>query len=169
MTSRERWTIYPLLFLALGHRCAARSLRLSTSADFNAPIDLLGDDGKPRMQLSVSRQDGGQLRVCDAKGNVVAVLAADSKFGCGQLALATSGGKTQVLIGADGDGGLLQTVSARGALQVLIHSESDAGEVIAFDRSRGAFAELSVGAGPSGVALEQAQGPNKKPPEPSKP
>jgi hypothetical protein len=163
MTSRERWTIYPLLLLALG-----ASLRGKIVSTLEAPqiktrqIELVNADGKPRLRFGVSQQDAGVLEIYDPKGRVVAILAADSKTGCGQLVLTAGDGKAQVLLGSDGVAGFIETATTRGAKQVLIHSESDGGAVITFDRNRATIVELSAQAGPSGVAVEKAQKSNEK-------
>ena len=86
MTDRERWTVYPLLFLALGvtlrdkitatietHDVVAKNLVLTDVIEADSircrEISVLGIDDRPRIRLSESRQKSGQIEVLGRSGD----------------------------------------------------------------------------------------------------
>lgn len=83
MTSRERWTVYPLLFLAIGLALRANVL----------PPEQVGD-------LDITRLTCRELVVVDDRGNPFVRTGRDSADGGGRIELFDSGRRLAVVIGA---------------------------------------------------------------------
>lgn len=154
MTTRDRWTVYPLLFLALG--AALRSKITSTidveslasrrmeatqfqAAQVTAKSILCDDlqindkDGKPRVRLGTTRANTAGIEIYGRDGKILAVLTVDPETNLARLRLQTADGARQVVIGSDNDGGIVETQSKTGQPRVLIHSTSSGGVVTTID------------------------------------
>ncbi len=154
MSTRDRWTVYPLLFLALG--IALRSKVTSTidvdsltsrrtettlvnAAQVTAKsvlcddLQITGKDGKPRVRLGTTRVNTGGIEVYGRDGNLVAAMTVDPDTDRASLRLQTADGTPQVTIGSDSDGGILEVHSKTGQPQVLIHSMASGGVVTTID------------------------------------
>lgn len=83
MTTRERWTVYPLLFLAIGLALRANVL----------PPEQLGD-------LDVVRLTCRELAVVDDRGHQVVRTGRDPADGGGRVELLDAGRRLAVVIGA---------------------------------------------------------------------
>ncbi|MFN7811119.1 MAG: hypothetical protein ACK5SI_00460 [Planctomycetia bacterium] len=80
MNNRERWTVYPLLFLAIGLAVRAgiadrdpfdalRGARLEADQIFCREIVVTGSDGLPIVHVGRVRDGGGgRIEIRDAKG-----------------------------------------------------------------------------------------------------
>jgi antitoxin (DNA-binding transcriptional repressor) of toxin-antitoxin stability system len=93
MTSRDRWTIYPLLFLAIGLGLNAniqgqadhsafegnlvRGKKLDGDVVLCKELVVINDDGKPVVQIAANKTGGGILQARNGTGTVQTVLSAD--------------------------------------------------------------------------------------------
>jgi hypothetical protein len=86
MSTRERWIVYPLLFLALGTaikpKLMQRELRASNLPSTTlkvgrlecAELSILGADDRPRVNARAGAR-GGVIHLIDNQGHVVAIQA----------------------------------------------------------------------------------------------
>lgn len=125
MSTRERWIVYPLLFLTLG--IAMR------------------DKIVPPKHVQVEELAAVQIRCNQLQ---VAQLASASRFAaptiqCAELAVTGPNGRPTIILITDPrtKGGLVETFSATGAPQVVLQPIETGGAVLSFDsRRRGATA-----------------------------
>jgi hypothetical protein len=142
MSTRERWIVYPLLFLALGlalrdkvyppSKFTARSVRAEEMLVDKVRCNHL-DAGETECEVAkVARLDVNGLSVSDPKGKERARMGVMENES-GQVELYGRDGKPVLIMGADKTGrdGFLQTVTAEGAPQVLLHSVNGWGRVTA--------------------------------------
>ncbi|MEX2141726.1 MAG: hypothetical protein WD894_20845 [Pirellulales bacterium] len=86
MSTRERWIVYPLLFLALGTAIKPKLMQRELRAS-NLPstilragrvecgeLSILGGDNRPRV-IARTGASGGVIHLIDNQGNVVAIQA----------------------------------------------------------------------------------------------
>ncbi len=122
MSTRERWTIYPLLFLALGAALRSKVTATIETGHLDAvnvrsvqmsceDLVIVDKDGKPRLRMATV-QNAGRVEIYGAGGNIVAVIATEANGASVQLQ--TADGKPQVLLRSGGAGGLVATVDAQG-------------------------------------------------------
>ena len=98
MTSRERWTVYPLLFLAIGMGLRNRPLDvMNFKAVQCESLKVLGSEGKAAVVLGSTKDHQGLLELTDANGLPIAVLGPAAKGG--NLRLITRDQKTWVNLG----------------------------------------------------------------------
>jgi hypothetical protein len=155
MSSRERWTIYPLLFLALGASLRSKftntfdvsslNSRLVKSTQLAATniqcddlvvvgrVVILGRDGKPRLQLGATRSDTGRIEIYGRDGRLVANLAADPDTNAGTLSLQTADGRPQVSLRSGPHGGVVDVVDQFRTVIVEIGSRGDEAGVFVED------------------------------------
>ena len=102
MTSRERWTVYPLLFMALGfgfkngidNQADHESFdgRLVRSKEFNGKefngdvvrckeLVVVNESDKPVVQVSTNKTGAGIVQTANSNGTFQVVLTADSAGG----------------------------------------------------------------------------------------
>ena len=126
MTNRERWIVYPLLFLTLG--LGMRDKVAPPSPTFMRPgmnalnircvrlecqdLTVTGQNGEKRVRMGVTRNQAGQMEVYGSDHTLVLVAGADSA----------------------GRSGRLQTLAADTTPQVSLHSTDQGGQVATFDR-----------------------------------
>ena len=89
MTSRERWTVYPLLFLALG--LAVRSIVVPSGEFLAARVD----------DLECIRLTCGEIVVVDDEGTILVHIGKEAAAD-GEAAGAAGGGRIE-LHGSDGE------------------------------------------------------------------
>ncbi len=155
MSSRERWTIYPLLFLALG---ASLRSKLTNSSDIGVinsrlvkstqvaagrvqcddlvvvgRIAIVGPDGKLRLQMGSTRDETGLLEVYGRGGRPVAKLAADPVTSSGVLNLQTTDGAPQVSARSGPHGGVVTTIDPERAILVELGATATEAGVIVND------------------------------------
>jgi hypothetical protein len=135
MSSRERWIVYPLLFLALG-----TALR-----DKLIPPDHLGNLGMqfeagaitaPRIRcqgLQVGQLVCERLLVSGPNDRPVVAIGTDSRNRAGIIETFTAGGIPQVRVGSGESGGLVTAIERAGKLELIL---GDTGKTF------GLFAEL---------------------------
>ena len=150
MSTRERWTIYPLLFLALGvglrskitstfdiglltSRVVKGSQAVITPMVQCEDLMIIGRDNKPRIRLGRTALDTGRIELYGRDGSLLAALSANPDGTCGTLTLLTSDGKPRLNLFADHPAGVVETLNAAGEIQVLLHSSQDGGLVTTID------------------------------------
>jgi hypothetical protein len=182
MSTRERWTIYPLLFLALGAALRSKftssfevgslaSRRLDVALVKGTRVEaatvtcenlvVLGPDNKPRIQLGSTPQKNGRVELYGRDGTVVAALTADPESGAGSLLMLTPSGKPTVMIRSDALGGIVESFSATtpGMPQVLLRVTPGGGLVTTVDREGKSIIEVGHQPGDRGIfALDQHGG-----------
>jgi hypothetical protein len=149
MTERERWTVYPLLFLSLA--IAMRS-KITSSLELHEmscdtlksrEVQITGEDGGVRMVLSAhpAAAGGGMVRVFSAQGNA------------------------EVVIGAMPHGGLVELISAEGIRQVVIGVAQPGGFVETLDHQAKMVRTLAVGLNPGmrGIVMPPPPPATEKP------
>ncbi len=84
MSTRERWVVYPLLFLSLGiglNAAAIRDVLEPRGRELNAgrivcrELNVVGADGKPQTRLSAT--DGGEITLVDPEGGYEVLIGLD--------------------------------------------------------------------------------------------
>jgi hypothetical protein len=125
MSTRERWIVYPLLFLALGAAIKPKlvppELRTNTgSAHLNVDrlrcreLYIVGTDDVPRIRMAPGKTSGdGEIQITDSAGKALVRLRAD----------------------AASRAGLIETLRDDGKSQTAMMSSESGGEVIAFDNA----------------------------------
>jgi hypothetical protein len=81
MTSRERWTVYPLLFLALGMQFRNKVVGIEAKVVQCESLMIANQNGKPVARLHATALNRGQLEFLDTDGKVLllAGTTADAK------------------------------------------------------------------------------------------
>jgi len=120
MTEKERWTVYPLLFLTLGivmwgkvnsflkvHEIECETLKAKD-------VQIVGADDGLRLHMAASpaAADGGELVLFSAAGKPEVVMRAVAHGG--QVELATPRGLVQVRLAVVGPGGFVEAFDTRG-------------------------------------------------------
>jgi hypothetical protein len=121
MTERERWTVYPLLFLSLGIAMRSQitsSLKLhEITCDTlkSRNMEIVGEDGGVRLILTMlppGAGGGGLVQVLSGEGKPEVVLQALPHGGF--VELGTDRGVAQVVLGVAPPGGLVETLDTDG-------------------------------------------------------
>jgi hypothetical protein len=107
MSDRERWTVYPLLFLAIGlalrnnvemqddgHGSEAAVVRCKA-------LEVMGPEGKPTVTITSSSKGDGLIETGNAEGELQARLGGNTTGAT--LELLDREGKFFLLVGHDGD------------------------------------------------------------------
>ena len=126
MTNRERWIVYPLLFLTLG--LGIRDQVAPPSPRFMRPgmnamsircvhlecqdLTVTGPKGEKRIRMGITPNRAGQVEVYGSDHTMVVVAGADNTGRSGQV----------------------QTLAADTTPQVSLHSTDRGGQVATFDR-----------------------------------
>jgi hypothetical protein len=156
MSTRERWIVYPLLFLALGTAIKPKLVPAERVTCRN--LEVVDEELQPRISLTASTADDGEIRIIHRSGQPAVLLKSDAKTQAGsiktlgsngqvQTAMVTSaagegelrinnrGGKPVVVLKADAAtrSGLIETLNDEGRVQTAMMSSATGGEVAAFD------------------------------------
>ena len=153
MTNRERWVVYPLLFLTLG--IAMRDKVAPPSPRFMRPgvnalnvrcvhlecqdLTVAGPNGEKLIRMGVTPNQAGQMEIYGSDHTMVMVAGAD----------------------ITGRSGRVQTLAADTAPQVSLHSTDRGGQVALFDRddkTRVVLGYDAVGPGTFLIAPEEKEG-----------
>lgn len=116
MTTRDRWTIYPLLFLAIGLGLTACLQGQADHAVFEG--QLVRSKRLEADEMLIKKLEGEvvvckELLVVNESGKVVAEVTTN-KSGAGLMQTANSNGAFQVVLTADPAGGVLRTLAVNG-------------------------------------------------------
>lgn len=115
MTDRERWTVYPLLFLTLGIAVKDKLVRLTDSDTVNCKQLIIHDRQNHAQVVITTTPEGG-------------MLADAGTIACKRLVVQDQKGQTQVVLAATPAGGLIRTAALGNGLDVLLgHSDRVAG------------------------------------------
>jgi hypothetical protein len=118
MSTRERWIVYPLLFLALGTAIKPKLTPPETRGPARpvtvlrvdrvecGALSVLGDDDKPRV-VARAVEGGGQIHVADNQGRVVVAIRADAETRAGTVETRNENGSAQAAMMSSGTGGEL--------------------------------------------------------------
>jgi hypothetical protein len=124
MTTRERWIVYPLLFLSLG--VGLRDKMLPPSSTFRRPgvnawkvrcvqlecqdFTVADSHGDKRIRMGATANEAGQMEIYgpDQK-NMLTVVGANETGQTGRVGTFTTGGVPQVLLHSTDRGGLVST------------------------------------------------------------
>jgi hypothetical protein len=110
MTSRERWTIYPLLFLALGLAFRAVALpfdkaavqRIEAGTIICGEIVLAADDGTKLVHIGrVKGAGGGRIEIFDGKGTDAIAIGTTADAAGGAIEFFDAAGKPAGRVGGD--------------------------------------------------------------------
>ena len=115
MSNRERWVVYPLLFMSLGfsltngiaqqEKSALRDGGHESVAEVDhvrcKSLEIVGADDKPRLSMGISTSGGGLLQLGAPDGTVQAQV--DSNLSGGLLSLFDHTGKVAVRLGYEGE------------------------------------------------------------------
>jgi len=138
MTTRERWVLYPLLFLSLGIALRDKMFRRDLPmVARTVAAEQLAADRVQCNRLEVGRAECRVMMVSDGEGHhgLGMGLLPD---GTGRLEILAKDGAVVVAAGADQDGssGWLETSTADGIPLVQLHSSRTGGLVTTFGRRR---------------------------------
>ena len=124
MNTRERWIVYPLLFLALG-----LALR-----DKIVPQSELIAFGIECAKLKADEVTCTSVTVTDPSGNIAARIVPVGSGG-GRLEIHGATGNAVVVLGADQSGqfGAAEFADPDGTLQLLLQASKEGGRVTTFD------------------------------------
>ena len=114
MNTRERWIVYPLLFLALGLA--------------------LRDKLIPPSELKVGKVTCTSVTVTDLSGNIAARIV-PVRNGSGRLEIHGPADKAVVVLGTDQSGqfGTAEFAGPKGGLQLLLQASKEGGRVTTLD------------------------------------
>jgi hypothetical protein len=118
MTSRERWTIYPLLFLALGMQFRNKVVGIEAKVVQCESLTITDQAGTPVARLHATAPNRGQLEFFDPKGKAVLIAGstADSQAGFLHVQNSTHTGGVAIVAGANELGGHIEAFSASGSV-----------------------------------------------------
>lgn len=151
MTDRERWTVYPLLFLTLGIAVKDKLVRLTDSDTVNCK-QLIIHDRQNRAQVVITTTPEGGM------------LADAGTIACKRLVVQDQKGQTQVVLAATPAGGLIRTAGLGNGLDVLLgHSERVAG-LMFVDEVGNLHPRSILSAKPVQPPVEEAAPPEKADP-----
>lgn len=151
MTERERWTVYPLLFLSLG--IAMRS-HITSSLELH--------------EMSCDTLKSRTVKITDENDRVRLVLTAlrPGDGGGGAIQIFSEEGKPEVVLRALTHGGLVELISAEGIKQVVLGVAPPGGFVETIDNQGRMVRALAVSADPR-VRVIVAPPPAPAPEKPS--
>jgi hypothetical protein len=100
MTDRERWIVYPLLFLSIGlamHNDIALQVAGDSSAIRCKSLEIVGPEGKPTVQITSTTEGDGLIETSDAQGNRLSRISPNAAGAT--LELYDRDGKTFAMVG----------------------------------------------------------------------
>jgi hypothetical protein len=159
MTSRERWTVYPLLFLAIGLGLRSRVMGLTEVPQVVCQtLTIAGPDGKPAIRMGTIPSGAGQIDFFSPDGKLLLAAGASPDGKGGQLLLQNSQGQPQVELASTGGTGALRVCGPDGKPTAVIQTSSRGGMFVAITADR----KLQLITGhdnlDSGVLIDTANG-----------
>ena len=76
MSTRERWIVYPLLFLALG--TAIKPKLVPAERVSCRHLEVVDEKLEPRIRMSAGALDNGEIRIINRDGKAVVRLKSDA-------------------------------------------------------------------------------------------
>jgi hypothetical protein len=128
MSDRERWVVYPLLFLALG-------MAMFDGLRFQAEQQTKKVETKSPEFESIRCKE---LRVIDENGQLRVALGESAKQNVGLITVHNTDGKPVVRLTADekGGAGIIETASSNGTPQIVLTSNANTAVIGMYDRGR---------------------------------
>jgi hypothetical protein len=152
MTDRERWTVYPLLFLALGLSLKDK-LTQSVSTKTLVCNELVVYEPNSQKQVRLA---GGQVA---ATGEVAA--SGDLKapaLVCNSLLVVNKKGKVVATVSSNNDSGAVNVADAEGKVLASISSNNDGGQINVLGQNTGTTTLLGNFQHLAGLIFLDAQG-----------
>ncbi|NLF08352.1 MAG: hypothetical protein GX594_10285 [Pirellulaceae bacterium] len=169
MSTRERWIVYPLLFLAIGLGLRNKLLPPSRfgginetaikAAEIDAKLIRCGELQTPKALIGQTESMHAECRrlvVVGPNGRPAIIAATDNRTGSGVLETFAADGRPLVQLHSTDAGGVVVTISRSGRVLVI----GDAGQV---DPDREADAQPAAAQPPEG---EQPNQPSENPEKP---
>lgn len=112
MTDRERWTVYPLLFLALGLTLRDKMFPPAPGAIHARQLTILGEDDQPNILLRGSDKKGGKpaIEVLNGQGRILlvagpsgAIVETTGRLVAREVRVIGAEGQTRLALGVAGD------------------------------------------------------------------
>jgi hypothetical protein len=126
MTERERWIVYPLLFLTMGISLRGKAYptkKVDADRIECGELVVTGPDGKPAVVLNASAP-GGQIIA--------------RRITCDELTVPGADGKPAVVLNASKSGGMVTAISADHALELTLgHFDRDSSLFVETPTSKG--------------------------------
>jgi hypothetical protein len=142
MSTRERWIVYPLLFLALGI-----AMRDKVIPPKRLQVEEVVAERMRCKQLQADQEIAtGLVRSSQLQADqAICKLAKFRAIQCEEFAIAGPNARPVVLIGAEAKtkGGLIMTLSSKGVPQVLLKPTDSGGVVVASE-----YKQVKVGEAP---------------------
>jgi hypothetical protein len=108
MSSRERWIVYPLLFLALG--TAIKPKLVPAERVTCRTLDVVDDELRTRIRMTAATaSDKGEIRIANRQGESVVVLRSDAATRAGSIETFNDNGKLQTAMMSSATGGEVAT------------------------------------------------------------
>ncbi len=155
MSNRERWIIYPLLFLALGASIRthvfpsfdrlftgdlqADDIQVSNrvkcdTLEVTKSILLRGDDGQARIVISDASNRSGQIHILGRDGKSIIAMGASKETGAGQIHILGQDGTSAIALGTNEatGSGVIDVLNSESQLRVRITSLQGGGTIATF-------------------------------------
>jgi len=146
MSNRERWTVYPLLFLTLGIALRDKITESIITRSIECQdLVVLGQDGKPRVRLA------GSVATVVHQPNAAGRLTPQHQNDAAGVMVYSASGQPSVVILAAKNGGSVETISAAGLPHVVLSSSDRGGVVTAFENERNVVVQMGHESQGSGV------------------
>ncbi len=128
MTNRDRWIIYPLLFLAigLGLRCGIILQDLQQRLHLGGARNVIEADTIQCKNIEAAHANFGQMQIIGPGGKPVVVLAIDPTTKSGVIETGTAEGLKQAELKSDPLGGALTLFTTDAKKIVALGSDGDA-------------------------------------------
>ena len=134
MSSRERWTIYPLLFLALG---VSLRDKITSTLDLRSitceELTVRSHDEVKRLSLDAANNHSGRLVLFGSDGKPTMALQSGPDGVTGNLLLLGNNGQPQVVLRSSNGAGNIETLTASGLPQIVLQSSPHGGVVKTVD------------------------------------
>jgi hypothetical protein len=138
LTSRERWTIYPLLFLALG---VALRDKLTATVDSRfmscEELEIVDRHGQLQMRLTSLEGDSGKILLYGPDGRLALAAEAEKSlepYASGGSLKVLDGGVPRVVVSSGPAGGTVTTIDNERNLTVTLGHEVEQSGVMAVNR-----------------------------------
>ncbi|MBN2022114.1 MAG: hypothetical protein JW809_04920 [Pirellulales bacterium] len=161
MSTRERWIVYPILFLTLGIAlrdkiipAELRPLSVDTPAIACGRLDVddlrcatctvVGPDGRTCARLRGMPSGAGCLEIAGTGATPVLVAGMDAKGRTGQLELADNEGRLRAQLGSTEAGGFLTLMDPQREIEVVLGHDGEGLSLAGHFRRVGRQAPLTL-------------------------
>lgn len=134
MSPRERWTVYPLLFLSLGIGLRTRLGGLEGVESIRCKnLTITDADGKVVVHCGSQSNGHGQLEFLDDQGHILAAAGISPDGKSGQFVILGADGKTEMILRSSQRGGNLVALSADQKLLLSLGHDEETSGVFVID------------------------------------